>query len=148
MTPWQQFKPLYRAEAATALVPRGFRNPGIAMWRRRDPLVDVVFARSKYGDDVTVWLGCGLRKMRPQPLPWVCIFQACAYHSLLPEPPTEQLAHSAMEAVASRAYAWFDTLADVLAARTVVESANKNFVMFAAGSPAQDEARTQLFVPR
>src|SRR4051794_29084571 len=112
MTPWQRFKPVYRAAAASELVPRGFPNPGITMWRRRDPLVDVVHARSRYGSEVGVWLGCGLRSMRPQPLPWVCIFRTCAFADTLPSAPAEETAHDVMEVVAHRVDIWFAELAD------------------------------------
>ena len=75
-TIWQLAKPHIRDILGTALIERGFANPGTTMWRHRHAFVDVVRLCSKYGVECTIHFGCNPRHIGDsQPEEWNCIFR-------------------------------------------------------------------------
>ena len=140
MTSWQAFKPLWRGAVSEQLLPRGFKNPGVTMWRHVGPLVHVVHARSRYGEDVSVWVGCSARGRNPHPQVWNCIFMANAFCGYASKLPIEGLVQEAASALVPLVDLWISRLSTIEAALGLAEKPTQDFAFFGAGSVRQREA--------
>ena len=76
MSSWKEVKKLLRQHVAPVLVERGFKNPGVVMWRMRPPFVDVVQFRCYRAGHFQLEYGCTPRGLDARlPRAYECMFR-------------------------------------------------------------------------
>ncbi|WP_159397911.1 hypothetical protein [Sorangium cellulosum] len=159
MVSWAEVKRLISRIVGPRLAELGFNNPGRAMWRFRPYFVDVVWFRCPRAGIFQVEFGCGLRRAVPNnPAPWDCQFRTQPGHSFNWEDTFWSFRRSESEQVevlrllaarvAAAAERWFSHFNTIDSAISALEnnqrSGPQNVALCAPGSPAYDEAMSEL----